>query len=136
MFQHKTIYLFGLATPRACQSPGYLNAVCCRLTNKENDESPPDHSPENDTLAHRLPSIAEKEDNETEHFPTISLDDNIWIEEHIPERLLCIHENSQHDLYPYPCHFTQEDALQYIDLNNIFKFPDVVVSATMMIYPV
>ena len=71
-----------------------------------------------------------------EDFPTVSLDDNIWIEEPVPERHLCIHENAQHDLCPYPCpyslnqlHHAQEDAIQYIDLDDIFDFPDVVLSA-------
>ena len=43
----------------------------------------------------------------------------------------------KHDLCPYPClysldplHLTQEYALQYIDLSNIFEFPAVVVSAS------
>ena len=77
-----------------------------------------DHSPEEDTLACHLPSIAEDdEDDAKEHFPTASLDDNVWMEEPVPERHLCIHENSQHDVCPYPCpyslnplHLTQEDA--------------------------
>ena len=69
--------------------------------------------------------------------PTISLEDVIWIEEPVPERYLHIHENSQHDLCPYPCpyslnllHLAQEEAPQYIELSDIFKFPDVVVSAS------
>ena len=63
-----------------------------------------DHSPEEDTLAFHLPSIAEEdEDDAEESFPTASLDDNIWMEEPIPDQHLCIHENSQHDLCPYPC---------------------------------
>ena len=95
-----------------------------------------DHSPEHDILVHHLPSTTEEEDNDTEeHFPTISLDDNIWMEEPVPERHLCIHET--HDLCPYPClyslnplHLTQEDAMQYIDLNNIFEFHDIIESAS------
>ena len=73
--------------------------MCCQLTYKEDDESSPDHSPEDDILAHRLPNTVEEEDDEAEeHFPTISLDDNVWMEEPVPEKHLCIHENSQHDL--------------------------------------
>ena len=46
-----------------------------------------------------VPSDKEEE----EHFPTAPLDDGIWLEEPVPERLLCIHEQSQlHDLCPYP----------------------------------
>ena len=96
-----------------------------------------DHSAEDNILAHCLPSIAEEEDDDTEHFMTVSLDDNVWMEQPFPERHLCIHENSQHDLCPYPCpyslnalHLPQEDNLQYIDLNDIFEFPVVIVSAS------
>ena len=71
-----------------------------------------------------------------EHFTTVSPDDNFWMEEPVPERHLCIHENSQHDLCPYLCpnnlnplHLAQEDASQHINLNNIFEFPDVMTSA-------
>ena len=41
-----------------------------------------DHSPEEDILALHLPSIAEEdEDDAEEHFLTVSLDDNVWMEE-------------------------------------------------------
>ena len=44
-----------------------------------------DHSPEDDILASHLPSIAEEdEDDAEEHFPTVSLNDNVWIEEPVP----------------------------------------------------
>ena len=97
-----------------------------------------DHSPEDDVLVYHLPSLAGEEDDDAEeHFPTISLEDDIWMEEPVPERHLCNQENSHHDLCPYPCpyslnplHLTQEEALQYIDLGDIFEFPDVVVSAS------
>ena len=76
-----------------------------------------DHSPEEDILAHHLPCIAE-EDYTEEHFSTVSPYDDVWMKEPVPERYLCIHENSQHDLCPYPCLYTlspldvtQEDAL-------------------------
>ena len=58
------------------------------------------------------------------------------MEDPVLERHLCIQENSQHDLCSYLClyslnplHLTQEDALQYIDLNDIFKFSDVIATA-------
>ena len=59
------------------------------------------------------------------------------MEEPVPERYLCIHENSKYDLCPYPCpyslnllHLAQEDAPQYIDLNDTFEFPDVIVTTS------
>ena len=129
--------------PRACPSPAYLNTVCCHLTYKEDEECSlnprmEDHSPEEDTLACCLPSIAEcDEDDAEDHFPTALLDDAVWMEEPVPERHLCIHENSQHDLWPYLClyslnplYLTQEDPSQYIDLSDFFEFPNVMTSAS------
>ena len=89
-----------------------------------------------DILGHHLPSITEEEDNDMEeHFPTVSIDDDFWMGDSIPERHLCIHKDAQHDLCTFPCpynlnqlHLTQEDA-KYIDLNGIFDFPEVMVSA-------
>ena len=97
-----------------------------------------DHSHEENTLVCCLSSIVEDDEDDTEeHFPTASLDDDIWLEEPVPERHLCIHENSPHDLCPYPCpyslnllHLIQEDTLQYIDLSDIFKFPNAMTSAS------
>ena len=125
---------FRPATPRAHPSPNYHHAVHCRLTYE--DDTMENHSSEDDILACHLPSIAAEEDNEMEeHFPTVSADDDFWIKDPIPERHLHIHEDAEHDLCPYPCpydlnqlHLTQEDA-QYMDLNDIFDFPDVMVSA-------
>ena len=97
-----------------------------------------DYSPEDDILADCLSSIVVEEDDDIEkHLPTISLDDDIWMEVPVPERYLCLHKNSHHDLIPYPCsyslnppHHAQEEAPQYIDLSNIFMFPDVIISAS------
>ena len=117
--------------------------MCHHLTYKEDNESlldprMEDHSPEDDILAHLLPSIAEEDDDDTEeHFLTVLLDGNFWMEGPVPEMHLYIHENSQHDLCLYPCpyslnllHLIQEDTPQYIDLNDIFKFHDVTLSAS------
>ena len=130
-------------TPRAHQSPSSLNTVHNHLTYEEDEKSSlnprmEDHSPQDDILAHHLPSIAEEDEDHTEeHFSTVSLDDDVWMEEPVPERHLWIHENLQHDLSPYPCpyslnplHLTQEEAPQYIDLNDTFKFPGVLVTAS------
>ena len=91
---------FGPATPRPHPSHGFLNIVCCCLTYEEIEESSlyprmEDHSPEDDVLACHLPSIAEEDEDDTEeHSPTVLLDDDVWMEEPVPERHLCIHENS------------------------------------------
>ena len=115
--------------------------MCFHLTYEEDNTSSitiENHSSEDDIVAHCLTSISEEEDDDAEeHFLTVSLDDNFWMEEPVPEKHLCIHKDAQHDLCPYPCpynlnqlHLTQEDAVQYIDLDDIFEFPNVMVSAT------
>ena len=62
------------------------------------------------------------------------------MEEPVPDRCLCIYEHSQpHDLCPYPypysfdqLHLTPEYAPtpQYIELSDIFHFPDVKTTAS------
>ena len=122
--------------------------MCHHLTFEDNDNSSIDSNPLHGSMecssltehpmAHHLTSAAQEEDVE-EHFPTTPLDDDVWMEEPVPDRHLCIHEHSQHDLCPYPCshsldhlHFTPEYAPtpQYIDLSNIFDFPDVITTAS------
>ena len=58
------------------------------------------------------------------------------MEEPVPDRHLCIHEDSQLHLCPYPCpysldqlHLAPDYAMQYMDLSDIFNFPDVITTA-------
>ena len=67
------------------------------------------HSPEEQPMAHHLTNIEEEDEEEEdaeEHFPTAPLNDDVWMEEPVPDRHLCIHDHSQHDLCPYPCPYT------------------------------
>ena len=121
-------FSYGPATLWTCQSPSYPHAVHCRLTYEEDNTSS---------------LTLENNSSEDEDCPTVSLGDNFWMEEPVPERHLCIHENAQHDQCPYPCPYSlnqlnhaQEDAVQYIDLDDIFDFPDVMYLPTMIIYQV
>ena len=106
------------------------------MTNEEDDKIK-NHSSEDDILAHHLPSIAEEEDYDMEEYwPTGPLNNNFWMKEPVSEGHLCIHENAQHYQCPYPCPYglnqqnhTQEDVMQYIDLHDIFDFPDVMLCA-------
>ena len=59
------------------------------------------------------------------------------MEEPVPEKHLCIHEDSQHDLCPYPCpyslgqlHLAPEYTLQYMDLSDIFNLSDVITTTS------
>ena len=85
---------------------------------------------------HDVPSEEEEED-----FPTAPLDDDVWMEEPVPDRHFCIHEQSQpQDLCSYPCpysldqlHPTPENAptphYKVMDHSDIFAFPDVMTTA-------
>ena len=76
---------------------------------------------------------------EEEDLPTTPLDD-IWLEEPIPDRDLCIHEQSQpHHQCSYPCpysldllHSTLEDApapyYEMMDLSDILDSQDVMTA--------
>ena len=66
-----------------------------------------------------------------EDFPTAPIDDDIWLEDPVPDRHLYIHEQSQpHYQCSYPCpysldlpHFAPEDApasyYEMMDLSDI-----------------
>ena len=77
-----------------------------------------------------------------EDFPTIPLDDNIWLEDPVPDRYLCIHEPSQPNCQcSYPCpyrlcqpHSSPEDApapyYKMMDLSDISDFQDVMTTTS------
>ena len=94
---------FWPATPQA-HSPQWtdnLSTMCYHLTFEEDDDSSIDSNPLHD--CHLTSADKEEEDDEEEHFPTALLNDDVWLEEPVPDRHLCIHEHSQHNLCPYPC---------------------------------
>ena len=79
---------------------------------------------------------------EEENFPIALLDDNIWLEDPVPDRHLCLHEQSQlHSQYSYSCpynldlpHSGPEDAAapyyEMMDLSNISDFQDVMTTTS------
>ena len=79
---------------------------------------------------------------EEEDFPTAPLDDNMWLEDLVPDRHLCIHEQSQPQYQcPYPCpysfdlpHSSLEDApapyYEMMDLSEISDLQDVMPTAS------
>ena len=80
--------------------------------------------------------------NEEEDFPTAPLDDDVWLEEPVPDRNLCIHEQSQlHDLCPYPCPYSLDQLhptpgnaatphYEMMDLSDTFNFPDIMTTTS------
>ena len=85
-------------------------------------------------------SEEEEEEEEEELFPTAPLDDKIWMEETVPDRHLCIHEQSKpHDLCPLPLPIQLVSATPtpeyasapwHMDLRNLFDFPDVMTTTS------
>ena len=73
------------------------------------------------------------EDKEKD-FPTVSLYDEHWNMEEIPDRLLCIHEHSLlHGLCPYPCpysDYTTSSHYNTLDLSDISEFEDLMTTSS------
>ena len=97
--------------------------MACHLTSPDKEEEEED----------------EEEEEEEEHFSTAPLSDDIWMEEPVPDRHVCICEHSEHDLCPYPCPYSLDQLHlapeytpmpQYIDLSDIFHFPDVITTTS------
>ena len=79
---------------------------------------------------------------EEEDFPTAPIDDGIWLEDPVPDRHLCLHEQSQpHYQCSYPCpysldlpHSVPEDAPapyhEMMDLSDILDLQDVMTTTS------
>ena len=128
-----------------------LRPVCRRLTYSpsDNDDTTKDDVPspcnapqvqyhECDPLSPKCTLYAsihleEEEDGEGD-FQTVSLDDEHWTTEEIPDRPLCIHEHSlPHGLYLYPCPYPDYQASSYydsMDLSDISKFEDLMTTSS------
>ena len=76
----------------------------------------------------------EEEEEEEENFQTVSLNDEHWDMEEIPDRHLCIHEHSlPHGLCPYPCAYLDYQTSSYyntLDLSDISEFEDLMMTSS------
>ena len=74
------------------------------------------------------------EEEEEEDFQTVLLNDEHWDMEEIPDRHLCIHEQSlPKRLCPYPCPYSDYQASSYyntLDISNIFEFEDLMTTSS------
>ena len=74
-------------------------------------------------------------EEEEDDFQILSLDDEYWITEPVPDRHLCIHEHPQlHPLcpYPFPCS-TDSTPTSYqdmLDLSDMSDFEDVMTTSS------
>ena len=81
-------------------------------------------------------------DEEKEDFPTVILYDDLWLEDPVPDRHLCIHEHSQsHFLCSYPCPYSLDPLphtprnapasyYEMMDLSDISDFQDVMTTTS------
>ena len=73
------------------------------------------------------------DDEEEEDFQTVSLEDDHWTTEEIPDRHLCIHKHSApHSLCPYPCPYMDYTSSLYyntLDLSGISEFEDLMTTS-------
>ena len=75
------------------------------------------------------------DDKEEEDFQTVSLEDDHWTMEEIPDRPLCIHKHSVlYELCPYPCPYldytTSSSYYDTLDLSDISKFEDLMTTSS------
>ena len=74
------------------------------------------------------------DDDKEEDFQTVSLEDDHWTMEEIPDQPLCIHEHSVlHEMYPYPCPYLDYTSSSYydtLDLSDISEFEDLMTTSS------
>ena len=81
-----------------------------------------------------LVNLEEEEEEEEQDFPKVSLDDEHWNTEEIPDRNLCIQEHSiLHELCPYPCPYFDYTPSSYYDtsdLSDISEFEGLMTTSS------
>ena len=120
-------------------------------SSEEDDDTPADEIPSPDSIPQELHHVdtsqqplskytlnvyvhLEEEAEEEEDFQTVSLDDEHWDMEVIPDRQLCIHEHSlPHELCPYPCPYLEYHTSSYydaLDLSDISEFEVLMMTSS------
>ena len=71
---------------------------------------------------------------EEEDFQMVTLDDEHWTTEEVPDRTVCIHEHAlPHGLCPYPCPYAKYLVPSYaetMDLSDISDFKDIIIMSS------
>ena len=91
------------------------------------------HNPHELSSMHNLEAHIHLEEEE-EDFQTVSLGDEYWTTEEIPDRPLCIHEHSLPcGLCPYPCPYANYQTPSYyetMDLSDISEFEELMTTSS------
>ena len=86
-----------------------------------------DHTPDS------IPACSNSSDVE-EDFPMLTLDDEHWTLEIVPERTFCIHDNGlPNNLCQCPCPYGSNDTASYmdsLDLSDILDYEDYMVTSS------
>ena len=107
---------------------------CCLSFNSNSDQeldSTPVHSDssDDDQDPDRTPVYSDEED-----FPTVTLDDEHWMAEIVPERTFCIHENGlPNNVCQHPCPYGNSNTVSYIDsldLSDILDYEDYMMTTS------
>ena len=123
---------------------------CLTFSSSKDEDTPTDEIPSPastaplqnhvDTLQHPTSKSTLKtyvnleEEEEEEDFQTVSLDDEHWKIDEIPDRPLCIHEHSlPYGLCPYLCPYSDYTTSSYydtLDLSDISEFEDLMTTSS------
>ena len=92
------------------------------------------HDPHELSSKHNLEANIHLEEEEEEDFQTVSLDDEHWTTEEIPDRPLCIHDHLlPHRLCPYQCPYANYQTpsnYKTTDLSDISEFEDLMTTSS------
>ena len=81
-----------------------------------------------------MPMTLDKEEDMGEDFQTVTLEDEHWNTEEIPDKHPCIHEHSlPHGLCPYPCPYANYQTSSYsdtLDLSDISEFENLMTTSS------
>ena len=100
----------------------------------DDDDTSGDASPTSRATPASIQVCLEEEDKEEEDFQTVSLNDDHWTTNEIPDTTLCIHEHPLlHRLCLYPCPYANCLTPSYadsMDLSDISDFKDSMIMSS------
>ena len=80
-----------------------------------------------------MPVYSDSPDEE-EDFPTVSLEDEHWTSEIVPDRTFCIHKNGlPNNVCQHPCPYGSNDTASYmdsLDLSDILDYEDYMMTTS------
>ena len=113
--------------------------VCHHLSFTSDSDQDPDNTPahsnssDDDQDPDSMPVYSGSPDEE-EDFPTVSLEDEHWTSEIVPDRTFCLHENRlPNNVCQHPCPYGSNDTTSYmdsLDLSDILDYEDYMMTTS------